>query len=166
MTNSPPPAPMTKAAPGSTITVAISRVRPERDSDIALPRYMTPQAAGADLCAAVAETLVIPPGTRVLVPTGFAIALPPGWEAQVRARSGLALRTGLTVLNGPGTIDADFRGEVAILVINHGRESVHIRRGERIAQLVVQPCYRALFQAADELPSSDRGIGGFGSTGD
>lgn len=153
------------AAPGANVPVALLRVRPEQDSDIPPPRYMTPEAAGADLCAAVVETLIIPPGTRALVPTGFAIALPSGWEAQIRPRSGLAHRAGLTVLNGPGTIDADYRGEVAVLLINHGKESVSIRRGERIAQLVVQPCYRAVFRDVDTLDASERNQGGFGSTG-
>lgn len=161
----PPTAGPAAPLPGAQVRVALLRLRPALDSDIPPPRYMTPLAAGADLCAAVAETLIIPPGTRALVPTGFAIALPPGWEAQVRARSGLAHRAGLTVLNGPGTIDADYRGEVSVLLINHGRESVSICRGERIAQLVVQPCYRAVFDSVDALDASERDQGGFGSTG-
>lgn len=152
-------------APGAQVRVALLRVRPDQDSDIPPPRYMTPLAAGADLCAAVAETMIIPPGTRALIPTGFAIALPAGWEAQVRARSGLAHRAGIAVLNGPGTIDADYRGEISVLLINHGKESASIRRGERIAQLVVQPCFRAVFDQVDALDTSERNQGGFGSTG-
>jgi dUTP pyrophosphatase len=154
-------APPTHAPP----RVELRRIRPEQDSDIALPRYMSPLAAGADVSAAVVEALVVPPGTRALVPTGFAMALPPGWEAQVRPRSGLAFKRGLTVLNAPGTIDADYRGEVQVLVVNHGRESVTIRRGERIAQLVVAPCHQARFHEVEALDVTDRGEGGFGSTG-
>lgn len=146
-------------------TIQIRRVRPDDDSDIALPRYMSPLAAGADVCAAVENDLVVPPMTRALVPTGFAIALPAGWEAQVRPRSGLAYKRGLTVLNAPGTIDADYRGEVQVLVVNLGKESVTIRRGERVAQLVVQPCVQARFAETDALPETQRGEGGFGSTG-
>ena len=172
MTASSPPMPPTSAhaasvaaAPGAHVRVALLRVRPDQDSDIPPPRYMTPLAAGADLCAAVGETLIIQPGTRALVPTGFALALPAGWEAQVRPRSGLAHRAGLTVLNSPGTIDADYRGEISVLLINHGKESVSLRRGERIAQLIVQPCFRAVFDSVDALDASERDQGGFGSTG-
>ena len=147
-------------------TIAIARLRPEADSDVPLPRYMTPGAAGADLFAAVSETLVIPAMGRVAVPTGLAMAIPRGWEGQVRPRSGTALRLGLTVVNAPGTIDSDYRGEVMVLLINLGHEPVTIRRGERIAQLVVAPCAQARFEAVDALPTSARGDGGFGSTGD
>jgi len=125
---------------------------------------MSEHAAGADLRAAVDEPVVLAPGARALVPTGIAIALPPGYEAQVRPRSGLALRSGVTCLNSPGTIDADYRGQVSVLLANLGSEDVTIRRGDRIAQLVVAPVSRATFGAVDELPESVRAAGGFGST--
>lgn len=130
-----------------------------------LPAYLTPGAAGCDLAAAVGEPLLLGPGERALVPTGFCLALPAGWEAQVRPRSGLALRHGVTCLNSPGTIDADYRGEVQVLLVNLGREPFAVSRGDRIAQLVVQPVTRATWHEADELPPTDRGCGGFGSTG-
>ena len=127
------------------------------------PTYMSDAAAGADLCAA--QALHLAPGERSLVPTGFAIELPRGFEAQIRPRSGLALRSGITCLNAPGTIDADYRGEICVLLINHGSESVAIARGERIAQLVVTPVARANFELVDELGATARGENGFGSTG-
>jgi dUTP pyrophosphatase len=130
-----------------------------------LPAYMSELAAGADLCAAVAEDLTLAPGARALVPTGFAIAIPPGYEAQIRPRSGLALRNGVTCLNSPGTIDADYRGPVQVILANLGAEPVVIRRGDRIAQLVVAPVARAAFDLVDELPLTIRGANGFGSTG-
>lgn len=122
-------------------------------------------AAGADLCAAVREQLTLLPGARALVPTGFSIALPPGYEAQVRPRSGLAIRSGVTCLNAPGTIDADYRGEVRVVLANFGNEPFVIRRGDRIAQIVVAPVAHAAFDLVDELPPTERGEGGFGSTG-
>ncbi|MGA7355648.1 MAG: dUTP diphosphatase [Candidatus Cybelea sp.] len=130
-----------------------------------LPGYMSEHAAGADLYAAVTEQLTLLPGARALVPTGFSIALPPGYEAQVRPRSGLAIRLGVTCLNAPGTIDADYRGEVQVVLANLGTEPVVIRRGDRIAQMIVAPVARAAFDVVDELPPSMRGDGGFGSTG-
>jgi dUTP pyrophosphatase len=126
---------------------------------------MSEHAAGADLCAAVREQLTLLPGARALVPTGFSIALPPGYEAQVRPRSGLAIRCGVTCLNAPGTIDADYRGEVQVVLANFGNEPFVIRRGDRIAQMVVAPLARASFDLVDELPPTERGKGGFGSTG-
>ena len=126
---------------------------------------MSAHAAGADLCAAVREQLTLLPGARALVPTGFSIALPPGYEAQVRPRSGLAIRAGVTCLNAPGTIDADYRGEVRVVLANFGNEPFVIRRGDRIAQIVVAPVARAAFDLVDELPPTERGEGGFGSTG-
>jgi dUTP pyrophosphatase len=126
---------------------------------------MSAHAAGADLCAAIREELTLLPGARALVPTGFAIALPSGFEAQIRPRSGLALRNGVTVLNSPGTIDADYRGPVQVLMANLGTEPVTIRRGDRIAQMIVAPVSRALFDEVAELPETQRGDGGFGSTG-
>ena len=133
--------------------------------DVGPPRYATEGAAGADLRAAVDEPLVVAPGGRALVPTGLTLEVPRGFEAQVRARSGLALARGLALANGVGTIDADYRGEVGVIVVNLGEEPVTIRRGERIAQLVVAPVARAAFEAAPELLATERGAGGFGSTG-
>jgi dUTP pyrophosphatase len=129
-----------------------------------IPGYMSEHAAGADLCAAVREQLTLLPGARALVPTGFSIALPPGYEAQVRPRSGLAIRFGVTCLNSPGTIDADYRGEVQVVLANFGTEPFVIRRGDRIAQIIVAPVARATFDVVDELPLTQRGSGGFGST--
>jgi dUTP pyrophosphatase len=136
-------------------------------ADLPLPAYQSPHAAGMDLLAAVPADapLVIGPGERALVPTGLAIALPEGTEAQVRPRSGLALRHGITVLNTPGTIDADYRGEIGVIVINLSHESFIVSRGMRVAQLVVQPVLRARIQEVDQLDETFRGSGGFGSTG-
>lgn len=134
---------------------------------LALPAYQTEHAAGLDLVAAVGEhaPVTLKPGERGLVPTGLAIALPAGFEGQVRPRSGLALKHGVTVLNSPGTIDADYRGEVGVILINHGSEPFVIRRGERIAQLVVAPVQRAKLSATVALEETTRHTGGFGSTG-
>jgi len=148
------------------VKIPICRVRPERDGDLPLPAAMSPLAAGVDLPAAVEERLTLAPGERAAVPTGFALALPPGYEGQVRPRSGLALRHGLTVANAPGTIDADFRGEVCVILINLGRAPVTILRGDRIAQLVVAPVARPVWSEVASLPASRRGEGGFGHTGD
>jgi len=136
-------------------------------ADLPLPSYQSAHAAGLDLIAAVPADapLTIEPGARALVPTGLAIALPDGHEAQVRPRSGLAARHGLTVLNAPGTIDADYRGEVQVLLINHGSEAVSITRGMRIAQLVIAPVTRANLHEVQLLDETRRGKGGFGSTG-
>ena len=135
--------------------------------DLALPAYQTDQAAGLDLRAAIREDapLNLMPGHRVLVPTGLVLAVPSGFEAQVRPRSGLALKHGVTVLNAPGTVDADYRGEVGVLLINHGQEPFVIVRGERIAQLVIAPVTRANLVVKEHLSSTGRGGGGFGSTG-
>jgi dUTP pyrophosphatase len=134
---------------------------------LALPAYQTAHAAGLDLLAAVPEDapLVLAPGTHAMVPTGLTIALPDGFEAQVRPRSGLAAKHGVTVLNAPGTVDADYRGEIAVLLINHGAAPFTIRRGERIAQLVIASVTRADLVAVEVLSPTDRGGGGFGSTG-
>jgi dUTP pyrophosphatase len=140
------------------------RVEPE-GRGLDLPRYQSDHAAGLDLLAALESDLTLAPGERALVSTGIALALPPGHEAQVRPRSGLALRDGVTMLNSPGTIDADYRGTVKLIVVNHGAAPVTIRRGERLAQLVVARVERAALQVVDELPDSGRGDGGFGSTG-
>jgi len=130
-----------------------------------LPAYATAGSAGADLMAALEAPLVLPPGGRALVPTGIAIAMPEGFEAQVRPRSGLALRHGITVLNSPGTIDSDYRGEVGVLLVNFGSESVTIARGERIAQLVVGAVRQVHWVNTAGLPASRRGAQGFGSSG-
>ena len=130
-----------------------------------LPAYQSEQAAGLDLPAAVEEPLLLSPGRRAAVPTGLALELPKGYEAQVRPRSGLALKQGVTVLNSPGTVDADYRGEVKVILINLGEEDFLIERGMRIAQLVVAPVTQARIEVAAELEESGRGAGGFGSTG-
>jgi dUTP pyrophosphatase len=145
--------------------VRVCLQRLSRGEGLPLPAYMSEHAAGADLCAAIREQLTLLPGARALVPTGFSIAVPPGYEAQVRPRSGLAIRDGVTCLNAPGTIDADYRGEVHVVLANLGAEAVTINRGDRIAQIVVAPVSRASFEVVDELPPTVRGEGGFGSTG-
>ncbi len=134
---------------------------------LALPAYQSEHAAGLDLLAAVPADapLVLLPGRHALVPTALAIALPPGYEAQVRPRSGLAAKHGVTVLNAPGTVDADYRGEIGVLLINHGHESFKIGRGERIAQMVIAPVVQAELVAMASLSKTERGSGGFGSTG-
>ncbi|HXZ02550.1 MAG TPA: dUTP diphosphatase [Stellaceae bacterium] len=147
----------------SAVAVAL-QVLPHGDG-LPLPAYATPGSAGVDLAAALDEPLVLRPGARAAVPTGIALALPEGFEAQVRPRSGLALRHGLALLNSPGTIDADYRGEIRVILANLGSEPVTITRGERIAQLVVAPVSRVAFERVAALPASARGAGGFGSTG-
>ena len=134
---------------------------------LALPAYQSADAAGLDLLAAVPEgaPMVLAPGKYALIPTGLTIALPPGYEAQVRPRSGLAAKHGVTVLNAPGTVDADYRGEIGVILINHGGAPFPIRRGERIAQMVIASVTRAELVAAASLSATDRGSGGFGSTG-
>ncbi len=145
------------------IRVAITRLR--GSEDLPLPGYMTEHAAGMDLVAAVERDLVLSPGQRALVPTGVAIALPEGFEAQIRPRSGLAIKSGVTLLNTPGTIDADYRGEIRVILINHGSEDFVVRRGDRIAQMIVAPVCRVLWDVQAALPSTERGSGGFGHTG-
>jgi dUTP pyrophosphatase len=130
-----------------------------------LPGYASDGAAGLDLLAAVAEPMELAPGARKLIPTGIMIALPAGYEAQVRPRSGLALKHGVTLLNSPGTIDADYRGEIGVILINHGEVPFAIARGDRIAQLVIAPVTRLAWAESDRLPESARGPRGFGSTG-
>ena len=134
-------------------------------ADLAPPAYATEGAAGADLRAALEKTMVLLPGERALVPTGLTLEIPPGFEGQVRARSGLALKKGLALANGVGTIDSDYRGEVGVVVVNLGTEPVALERGDRVAQLVVAPVARATFEPAGALATSSRGTGGFGSTG-
>jgi dUTP pyrophosphatase len=147
------------------MTVSVSVTRLPHGADLELPGYETADAAGMDLRAAVKADMEIAPGARALVPTGLAIALPPGYEAQVRPRSGLALRNGISLVNSPGTIDADYRGEVGVIIINHGEESFTVTRGMRIAQMIVAPVTQAAWQEVDALPDTERGAGGFGSTG-
>ncbi len=146
-------------------TVPITRL--PHGVDLPLPAYETAHAAGMDLRAAVPEDepLVLRPGSRFAVPTGLAFALPPGFEGQVRPRSGLAFKHGITCLNSPGTIDADYRGEVKVILINHGEEDFTIRRGERIGQLIIAPVVQAVLAEVDSLDETVRGAGGFGSTG-
>lgn len=146
-------------------TIQLKRLHPDRDRDIPLPRYMTPRAAGMDLCAAIEDTWTLEPGRIALVPLGFAMALPDGFEAQIRPRSGLAIHHGITVVNAPGTIDSDYRGEVKVGLINLGPVSFALRRGERIAQMVIQRVCQAQVAAVVELDVTERGAGGFGSTG-
>ncbi len=144
-------------------SVKIRRVR--ENSDLPLPRYQTPGSAGADLLADIQGEWVLQPLERRLIPTGLAIELPRGFEGQIRPRSGLALKSGVTCLNTPGTVDADYRGEVQVLLINLSHEPVRISRGDRIAQLIVAPVSRASFIEVETLTESTRGDGGFGSTG-
>jgi dUTP pyrophosphatase len=134
-------------------------------ADLPLPAYATEPAAGMDLLAAIERDVVLAPGGRAIVPTGIAIALPEGYEAQVRPRSGLAAKNGVTVLNAPGTIDADYRGEVGVILINHGQESFTVTRAMRIAQMVIARYARAQWQETADLSQTARGAGGFGSTG-
>ena len=145
--------------------VRVRRLRPESDADLPLPTYQTAEAAGVDLHAANVAPLALGPGERALVPTGLAFALPAGWEAQIRPRSGLALKKGILIPNSPGTIDSDYRGEVQIIVLNASQESFLIRRGDRIAQMVIAPVHQAVFEETDSLDETERGAGGFGHTG-
>lgn len=140
------------------------RVRPEEDADLSPPAYQTPGAAGLDLAAGVRTPLTIAPGAIALVPTGWAVAIPEGFEGQVRPRSGLALKKGLTLVNTPGTIDADYRGEIQLPMINLGPEPVTIGRGDRVAQMIVSRVERAAVAVVTELSDTARGAGGFGST--
>jgi dUTP pyrophosphatase len=153
----------------TAVPVRVRRL-PGADPGIPLPAYQTAGAAGMDVAANLAPDdrargIVLPPGERALVPTGLAIAVPAGYEMQLRPRSGLALRQGVTLLNAPGTIDEDYRGEVGVVVVNHGRTPVTIGHGMRIAQMVLAPVVRALWEEVETLDASARGAGGFGSTG-
>ncbi|MEW6263701.1 MAG: dUTP diphosphatase [Thermodesulfobacteriota bacterium] len=151
--------------PPEKVKIRIRRVRPERDADLPLPAYMTPHSSGLDLPAAVEEALLIPPGGISLVPTGLAVALPPGYEAQIRPRSGLAVKKGLTLINSPGTVDADYRGEICLAAVNLGAEPVLISRGDRVAQMVIMRVWRAELELVINLDETERGGGGFGHTG-
>lgn len=159
------PAPLLDLADAEGPTIAVKPL--DHFLGLDLPRYQTAGAAGMDVCAALpeAEPATLQPGQRALIPTGLAIALPEGFEAQVRPRSGLALKHGVTCLNAPGTIDADYRGELLVLLINHGEADFVVRRGERIAQLVIAPVVQARWDVVTLLPAAARGVGGFGSTG-
>ncbi len=145
------------------VRIKIKRLRGNRNGP--LPTYMTEHAAGLDIHAFLDEDVLISPGQRRLIPTGLAVSIPDGFEIQVRPRSGLAVSDGVTLVNTPGTIDADYRGEIGILMINHGEKPISIRNGQRIAQLVVSRVYKAAFEEVDELPTSSRQEGGFGHTG-
>ena len=149
------------------MTVKVRVLRLPHGEGLPLPSYQSKHAAGLDLVAAVPreQPVKLAPGARALIPTGFALELPQGHEAQVRPRSGLALKAGVTLLNSPGTIDADYRGEVMVILVNHGPEDFTIRRGERIAQLVIAPVIQAAWQEVESLDETARGAGGFGSTG-
>lgn len=145
------------------VEIQIRRLR-QKDEPVPLPAYMTEGSVGMDLCADLAKDMVLAPSERLLIPTGIAVALPIGFEAQIRPRSGLALKHGITLVNSPGTIDTDYRGEIQIIAINLGKEPVVIRRGERVAQMVVQRVCRARWREVSELPPSARQEGGFGHT--
>ncbi len=145
------------------IRVSIERL--DGNEDIPLPRYMTQGSAGMDIFAAVEKEDIIHPGERKNIPTGFAVALPAGYEAQIRPRSGLAIKNGVTLINSPGTIDADYRGEIGVVMINHGKEPFIVRRGDRIAQMVINRVCRVIWDLNEHLDQTLRGNGGFGHTG-
>jgi dUTP pyrophosphatase len=145
------------------VTIHIKRLR--KNHPVSLPRYMTEGSSGMDLFASLEEEVTLMPGERRLVPTGISVAIPEGFEGQVRPRSGLAIQKGIGLVNGPGTIDSDYRGEVGILLINFGKEPFTIRNGERIAQMVISPVIRPVLLETDDLPSTRRQEGGFGHTG-
>lgn len=153
------------ASESSPAAVRVQISRSPGSADLPLPRYQTSGSAGMDLYAAVTGDLILAPGQRELVPTGIAIALPPGYEAQVRPRSGLALREGITCLNSPGTIDSDYRGEIKVILINLGQQPVSIKRGDRIAQMIIARCERAVWAEVETLAATERQAGGFGHTG-
>ncbi len=147
----------------TAISVEIQRL--SNGEGLPLPEHATPASAGVDLLAAVGKTVVLAPGGRAVIPAGIAIALPLGFEAQIRPRSGLAAKNGVTVLNAPGTIDADYRGEIGVILVNFGQEPFAVERGMRIAQMVVAPVNALVWQETNDLGGTDRGSGGFGSTG-
>lgn len=147
------------------IQVDVDIVQLTHGADLPLPVYATPDSAGMDLMAAVNESISLAPGERMMIPTGIAIALPSGFEAQIRPRSGLALKNGLTLLNAPGTIDSDYRGEIGVILVNHSQETFMVEHGMRIAQMVVAPVLQISWNAVFSLNDSERGAGGFGSTG-
>ena len=143
--------------------IFVKRLR--KNHSVSLPQYMTEGASGMDLFASLEKEVVLEPGERRLIPTGIAVAIPVGFEGQVRPRSGLAIQKGIGILNGPGTIDSDYRGEIGVLLVNFGKESLTIRNGERIAQMVISQIFRTTLEEVDDLPSTRRQGGGFGHTG-
>ncbi len=148
-----------------TPIIKFLRLKPDSNADIPLPRYMTPQSAGMDICAAIEKDLLLEHGEISLIPTGFAVAIPEGFEAQIRPRSGLAVEHGIGLINSPGTIDSDYRGEIMIAVINLGKKRYTFHRGERIAQMVIKKVYQAGIKIVEQLDETDRNTGGFGHTG-
>ena len=146
-------------------TIRFKRLHPNKDADLPLPTYMTAHASGMDVCAAIQASQIIAPGEIVLIPSGFALAIPQGFEIQIRPRSGLAIKHGISIVNAPGTIDADYRGEVKIGLINLGSLAYTIQRGDRIAQMVVQRVYQAELVEVEDLEPTERNQGGFGHTG-
>jgi dUTP pyrophosphatase len=147
------------------LSIPIRRVRGERDADLSLPQYMSDRAAGMDLFAAVDAEVTVQPQEAVLIPTGLAVAIPAGFEGQIRARSGLAIRYSLAVINAPGTIDSDYRGEIKVALINLGKKPFTIHRGDRIGQMIISRVYRAQWDLREDLDETDRNEGGFGHTG-
>ena len=147
------------------LSIPIRRVRGEADADLPLPQYMSARAAGMDLFAAVGSEVTIQPQEAALVPTGLAVAIPEGFEGQIRARSGLAIHHGLAVINAPGTIDSDYRGEIKVALINLGKKPFTIHRGDRIGQMIISRVYRAQWDLREDLDETDRNEGGFGHTG-
>jgi len=143
------------------VVIKVKKLHPQA----VVPAYMTEHAAGMDLCTVIETPVVLAPGERTLLPTGLAMEIPPGFEGQVRPRSGLALKKGITLVNSPGTIDADYRGEIGVIIINHGLEPVEFLPGDRVAQLIIAPVTQATLVEADELNNSMRSSGGFGHTG-
>jgi len=150
-------------AGGERMKIFVKRLR--KNHSVSLPQYMTEGASGMDLFASLEKEVVLEPGERRLIPTGIAVAIPVGFEGQVRPRSGLAIQKGIGILNGPGTIDSDYRGEIGVLLVNFGKESLTIRNGERIAQMVISQIFRTTLEEVDDLPSTRRQGGGFGHTG-
>ncbi len=150
---------------GNTPVIRFLRLNGDKDSDIPLPRYMTPYSAGMDVCACLEKKFVLNPGDIALIPTGLAVAIPEGFEIEIRPRSGLAVTHGIGIINSPGTIDSDYRGEIKIAVINHGKKDYIFNRGDRIAQMLVKRVYQAAIEIADRLEDTKRGKGGFGHTG-
>ncbi len=146
-------------------TIKFLRLQADHNADIPLPRYMTPGASGMDIHAAIEKDLMLQPGKIALIPTGFAVSIPDGFEAQIRPRSGLAVKHGIGLINAPGTIDSDYRGEVKIAVINLGAENYTFHRGERVAQMIINRIYQAKLEVVENLDETDRNAGGFGHTG-
>ena len=147
------------------VSLKLCWLEPEKSADLALPAYQSASAAGMDIAAAIHSPYSLEPGEIYLFPTGFSLAIPEGYEVQIRPRSGLAVKHGITLINSPGTIDADYRGEIKVPLINHGRSAFTIRRGDRIAQMIVAPVVQAAFEVVTTLDATSRGSGGFGHTG-